>query len=61
MVRCRNLYSQYGGKLLLGLSMYVPLSNVCVLDTHTQMYGMAVAKKLENNRNIFKQKFFRQV
>ncbi|CAI8035144.1 CTD nuclear envelope phosphatase 1A [Geodia barretti] len=25
-----------------------------------EMYGMAVAKKLENNRKIFKQKFFRQ-
>ena len=43
----------------------ITLVTLCMNSTcsplPSQMYGTAVAKKLENNRLIFKQKFFRQV
>lgn len=42
------------------LSMVSQWYDVVIFTASMEMYGMAVAKKLESNRNIFKQKFFRQ-
>ena len=57
MVRCRNLYSQYGGKLLLGLSlcMFLFLTFVFLIHTHRCM-GWQLQKswritEISSNRN----------
>lgn len=37
------------------------MQNFTFFSVYPQMYGMAVANKLENNKNIFQRRYFRQV
>lgn len=63
--------SQWYELVIFTASMEVSLSLLCIAHNHMhktpadsmalQMYGMAVANKLENNKNIFQRRYFRQV